>query len=115
MFGGLQGLEAGVDADANLEVTDPSLLFDFYLNTCPSQGSRTIRTEVGQVAHGAAGVVPVHTEQPQSSAAFLPLAATRTASVIPPAMPQTAPGLPGGPLPRTAVLSAARVCFRKRC
>lgn len=63
MFGGLQGLEAGVDADANLDVTDPSLLFDFYLNTCPSQGSRTIRTEVGQVAHGAAGVVPVHTEQ----------------------------------------------------
>uniref|UniRef100_A0A8B9ESV0 28S rRNA (uridine-N(3))-methyltransferase n=1 Tax=Anser cygnoides TaxID=8845 RepID=A0A8B9ESV0_ANSCY len=45
VFGGLQGLEAGVDADANLEVTDPSLLFDFYLNTCPSQGSRTIRTE----------------------------------------------------------------------
>lgn len=63
VFGGLQGLEAGVDADANLEVTDPSLLFDFYLNTCPSQGSRTIRTEVGQVANGAAGAVPAHTEQ----------------------------------------------------
>uniref|UniRef100_A0A669Q8V0 28S rRNA (uridine-N(3))-methyltransferase n=1 Tax=Phasianus colchicus TaxID=9054 RepID=A0A669Q8V0_PHACC len=45
VFGGLQGLEAGVDADSNLEVTDPSVLFDFYLNTCPSQGSRTIRTE----------------------------------------------------------------------
>ncbi|OXB72182.1 UNVERIFIED_CONTAM: hypothetical protein H355_000899 [Colinus virginianus] len=45
VFGGLQGLEAGVDADQNLEVTDPSDLFDFYLNTCPSQGSRTIRTE----------------------------------------------------------------------
>ncbi|NXH12047.1 CI114 methyltransferase, partial [Bucco capensis] len=45
VFGGLQGLEAGVDMDPNLEVTDPSLLFDFYLNTCPSQGSRTIRTE----------------------------------------------------------------------
>lgn len=110
VFGGLQGLEAGVDADANLEVTDPSLLFDFYLNTCPSQGSRTIRTEVGQVAHGAAGVVPVHTEQ-----RCLPLAATRRASVIPPAMPQTAPGLPRGPLPRTAALSAARLCSRKRC
>lgn len=48
VFGGLQGLEAGVDADPNLEVTDPSVLFDFYLNTCPSQGSRTIRTEVRQ-------------------------------------------------------------------
>ena len=55
MFGGLEGLEAGVDVDPNLEVTDPSVLFDFYLNTCPSQGSRTIRTEVGQVANGAAG------------------------------------------------------------
>uniref|UniRef100_U3IBN4 28S rRNA (uridine-N(3))-methyltransferase n=1 Tax=Anas platyrhynchos platyrhynchos TaxID=8840 RepID=U3IBN4_ANAPP len=55
VFGGLQGLEAGVDADANLDVTDPSLLFDFYLNTCPSQGSRTIRTEVGQVCLASPG------------------------------------------------------------
>lgn len=46
VFGGLQGLEASVDADQNLDVTDPSVLFDFYLNTCPDQGSRTIRTEV---------------------------------------------------------------------
>ncbi|XP_074067106.1 putative methyltransferase C9orf114 homolog [Macrotis lagotis] len=45
VFGGLQGLEASVEADPNLEVTDPSVLFDFYLNTCPGQGSRTIRTE----------------------------------------------------------------------
>ncbi|XP_070706760.1 putative methyltransferase C9orf114 homolog [Pempheris klunzingeri] len=45
VFGGLQGLEASVDADQNLDVSDPSALFDLYLNTCPSQGSRTIRTE----------------------------------------------------------------------
>ncbi|XP_045052932.2 putative methyltransferase C9orf114 homolog isoform X1 [Desmodus rotundus] len=45
VFGGLQGLEAGVDADPNLEVAEPSVLFDLYLNTCPGQGSRTIRTE----------------------------------------------------------------------
>uniref|UniRef100_A0ACB8EZT8 Methyltransferase C9orf114 n=1 Tax=Sphaerodactylus townsendi TaxID=933632 RepID=A0ACB8EZT8_9SAUR len=45
VFGGLQGLEAGVDADPNLEVSDPSTVFDLYLNTCPGQGSRTIRTE----------------------------------------------------------------------
>ncbi|TKS84764.1 putative methyltransferase C9orf114 -like protein [Collichthys lucidus] len=45
VFGGLQGLEASVDADQNLDVTDPSALFDLYLNTCPGQGSRTIRTE----------------------------------------------------------------------
>lgn len=46
VFGGLQGLEAGVDADPNLEVAEPSVLFDLYVNTCPNQGSRTIRTEV---------------------------------------------------------------------
>lgn len=46
VFGGLQGLEASVDTDQNLDVTDPSVLFDLYLNTCPGQGSRTIRTEV---------------------------------------------------------------------
>lgn len=62
VFGGLQGLEAGVDADPNLEVTDPSVLFDFYLNTCPSQGSRTIRTEVRQGADGMGAAVPVCTE-----------------------------------------------------
>ncbi|KAM6184860.1 LOW QUALITY PROTEIN: uncharacterized protein ACDL77_013433 [Rhynchocyon petersi] len=45
MFGGLQGLESGVDADPNLEVAEPSVLFDLYVNTCPNQGSRTIRTE----------------------------------------------------------------------
>lgn len=55
VFGGLEGLEAGLDVDPNLDVTDPSVLFDFYLNTCPSQGSRTIRTEVGLVASGVVG------------------------------------------------------------
>ncbi|MGH0151353.1 UNVERIFIED_CONTAM: hypothetical protein FKN15_020385 [Acipenser sinensis] len=45
VFGGLQGLQASVDTDQNLDVTDPSILFDHYLNTCPNQGSRTIRTE----------------------------------------------------------------------
>ncbi|KAL7980863.1 hypothetical protein Chor_002017 [Crotalus horridus] len=45
IFGGLQGLETGVEADPHLDVTDPSTLFDLYLNTCPGQGSRTIRTE----------------------------------------------------------------------
>nr|XP_033334433.1 putative methyltransferase C9orf114 homolog [Megalopta genalis] len=45
IFGGLSGLEAALDVDPNLDVDDPSLLFDKYLNTCPQQGSRTIRTE----------------------------------------------------------------------
>ncbi|PSN52378.1 putative methyltransferase [Blattella germanica] len=45
VFGGLQGLEAALENDEMLTVEDPSLLFDCYLNTCPQQGSRTIRTE----------------------------------------------------------------------
>ncbi|XP_053551455.1 uncharacterized protein LOC128642702 [Bombina bombina] len=45
VFGGLHGLEASVDSDQNLDISDPSVLFNFYLNTCPGQGSRTIRTE----------------------------------------------------------------------
>lgn len=45
VFGGLQGLEAAIENDDELNVEDPSLLFDYYLNTCPKQGCRTIRTE----------------------------------------------------------------------
>ena len=46
VFGGVKGLESCLDADPVLNVDDPSLLFQHYLNTCPSQGSHTIRTEV---------------------------------------------------------------------
>lgn len=45
VFGGLEGLEAALDNDDILTVDDPALVFDHYLNTCPDQGSRTIRTE----------------------------------------------------------------------
>ncbi|XP_073496210.1 putative methyltransferase C9orf114 homolog [Phyllobates terribilis] len=45
VFGGLQGLEASVDSDQNLDIDEPGILFNHYLNTCPGQGSRTIRTE----------------------------------------------------------------------
>lgn len=45
MFGGVQGLEAALENDTVLKVDDPNLLFDFYLNTLPNQGSKTIRTE----------------------------------------------------------------------
>lgn len=45
VFGGLFGLEAALELDPNLNVDDPTLLFDKYVNTCPQQGSRTIRTE----------------------------------------------------------------------
>ena len=46
VFGGVKGLEASLETDEVLNVDDPGLLFQHYLNTCPSQGSRTIRTEV---------------------------------------------------------------------
>lgn len=45
MFGGLKGLEASLESDEKLQISDPTLLFDQYINTCPGQGSRTIRTE----------------------------------------------------------------------
>ena len=45
VFGGVGGLEAALHADDNLDVTDPRELFDHYLDVCPNQGSRTIRTE----------------------------------------------------------------------
>ncbi|GFG37518.1 hypothetical protein Cfor_09579 [Coptotermes formosanus] len=45
VFGGLEGLEAALDNDEILTADDPTLVFDHYLNTCPGQGSRTIRTE----------------------------------------------------------------------
>jgi len=49
VFGGVKGLEVAVENDDQLQDLkdggDPSQLFDIYLNTCPNQGSRTIRTE----------------------------------------------------------------------
>ena len=45
VFGGVGGLEAALEADDKLDVTDPKELFDHYVNVCPGQGSRTIRTE----------------------------------------------------------------------
>ncbi|CAN1129377.1 Putative methyltransferase C9orf114 [Linum perenne] len=44
-FGGLAGLEEGVEEDSSLKGKNVRAVFDSYLNTCPNQGSRTIRTE----------------------------------------------------------------------
>ncbi|KAG6397348.1 hypothetical protein SASPL_143515 [Salvia splendens] len=44
-FGGLAGLEECVEEDAALKGKTVRDIFDSYLNTCPHQGSRTIRTE----------------------------------------------------------------------
>ncbi|RUS87206.1 hypothetical protein EGW08_005046 [Elysia chlorotica] len=45
VFGGLKGLEASVEADDATQTDDPSEIFQHYVNVCPKQGSRTIRTE----------------------------------------------------------------------
>lgn len=48
VFGGVAGLEVAVDADEELQkmgVKEPKDLFDYWVNLCPGQGSRTIRTE----------------------------------------------------------------------
>ncbi|KAI4268461.1 MAG: hypothetical protein L6R38_007839 [Xanthoria sp. 2 TBL-2021] len=48
VFGGVAGLEVAVEADSELQkmgVKEPKELFDYWVNLCPGQGSRTIRTE----------------------------------------------------------------------
>eukprot|EP00879_Flechtneria_rotunda_P019240 GHRR01020204.1.p1 GENE.GHRR01020204.1~~GHRR01020204.1.p1 ORF type:complete len:120 (+),score=32.07 GHRR01020204.1:189-548(+) len=44
-FGGPDGLEDCLQHDRKLQGKLPVDVFDLYLNTCPGQGSRTIRTE----------------------------------------------------------------------
>ncbi|GMH28468.1 hypothetical protein Nepgr_030311 [Nepenthes gracilis] len=44
-FGGLAGLEESIEEDKNLKGKNAGEVFNLYLNTCPNQGSRTIRTE----------------------------------------------------------------------
>mmetsp|Transcript_19222 Transcript_19222/g.27041 ORF Transcript_19222/g.27041 Transcript_19222/m.27041 type:complete len:495 (-) Transcript_19222:33-1517(-) len=47
VFGGVAGIEECVDADESMSIPGEksNTLFDIWLNTCPYQGSRTIRTE----------------------------------------------------------------------
>ncbi|KAI5400939.1 uncharacterized protein LOC127097142 [Lathyrus oleraceus] len=44
-FGGLAGLEESIEEDDNYKGKNAKEVFSLYLNTCPNQGSRTIRTE----------------------------------------------------------------------
>lgn len=46
VFGGVRGLEHSAACDKELKgVEKISSIFDYYINTCPNQGSTTIRTE----------------------------------------------------------------------
>ena len=49
LFGGVQGLEYSLECDENLKADNVADLCDLYLNLCPGQGSRTIRTEVHNI------------------------------------------------------------------
>lgn len=44
-FGGPLGLEDCYERDSKRASEDVTALFDMWVNTCPNQGSRTIRTE----------------------------------------------------------------------
>ncbi|KAG0323990.1 hypothetical protein BGZ99_002298 [Dissophora globulifera] len=47
VFGGATGIESAVEADEDLkcDADEAKDMFDFWLNTCPAQGSRVVRTE----------------------------------------------------------------------
>lgn len=46
VFGGVRGLEHSASCDNDLKsVEQVSSIFDYWINTCPNQGSTTIRTE----------------------------------------------------------------------
>ena len=67
-FGGLAGLEVAVEADDQLKdigVTRPGEVFDFWVNICPGQGSRTIRTEEA-IWLGLMGLKGIATKQGRS-------------------------------------------------
>lgn len=47
VFGGTKGIEDAIDGDEEMKVNgeDAHQIFDFWINSCEHQGSRTIRTE----------------------------------------------------------------------
>ncbi|CDW57349.1 Methyltrn RNA 3 domain containing protein [Trichuris trichiura] len=45
VFGGLKGIEYCVENDESIGTNDVASLFNLYINTCPNQGCRSIRTE----------------------------------------------------------------------
>ena len=47
VFGGVAGIEESVDADESMAIPgeDSKKMFDVWVNICPYQGSRTIRSE----------------------------------------------------------------------
>ena len=47
VFGGVAGIEESVDADESMTIPgeDSKKMFDVWVNICPYQGSRTIRSE----------------------------------------------------------------------
>jgi len=66
VFGGLGGMEEVVENDDSLQIApeDVAKLFDCYINICPDQGSRTIRTEEAVLV--AMSALQFHVKQVQA-------------------------------------------------
>jgi len=57
-FGGLEGIEGIIDEEAGtLQAKDAKSLFNMYLNTCPGQGTMSIRTEEA-ILVSMSGILP---------------------------------------------------------
>uniref|UniRef100_A0A182Q1G9 SPOUT domain containing methyltransferase 1 n=1 Tax=Anopheles farauti TaxID=69004 RepID=A0A182Q1G9_9DIPT len=75
VFGGVLGLEPALDNDQKLTADTVEDLFDVYLNTVPTQGSRTIRTEEAILISMAAlgdKLNPVNVPKPFTSFEAIP-------------------------------------------
>ena len=75
VFGGVLGLEPALDNDQKLNVDTVEDLFEEYLNTVPTQGSRTIRTEEAILISMAAlgdKLKPVNAPKPFTSFEAIP-------------------------------------------
>ncbi|CAI5510596.1 unnamed protein product [Closterium sp. Naga37s-1] len=89
VFGGVAGLEEACEGDEGLgaDSRDPRHLCQLYLNTCPAQGSRTIRTEnccCGEGFHCLLCMLyaPSHTMPCHAPPPFFPLECMQEAVLI---------------------------------
>jgi len=86
VFGGLKGLEGALAHDEEINVDEPNLLFDQYINVLPRQGSRTIRTEEALLIALAAlqeKILPKSADIEEDLSQFLPQSEDTGGSLIP--------------------------------
>jgi len=88
VFGGVAGIEECVDADENLRLAgkDSKMLFDMWINVCPYQGSRTIRSEEAvlvTLARLRPFLFPIFTEEEKRNMENMPTRETSSSSSVP--------------------------------